>query len=252
MFLRQRNQYLNSILWAVWLAASCCSVTHAEPTKASGNSQAAEVRTVDPELGEWAKVVLPPDCYAVVGERMSIYFDSLMLFQSEAPVDFEILESKGGKLVPLGTLEARRWTFVPQAKDVGQHKLFVRIYRQEKRKALGEFGPTVLHVVPADAGAGRKLTLLIVGDSLTHATIYPNEVADLLSRPGNPQWKMLGTHKPAGGHKRRARRIRRLDVGSVRQSLCGKTRCCQAADQQPVCFSRQTRPAATRSGPLFR
>jgi lysophospholipase L1-like esterase len=57
---------------------------------------------------------------------------------------------------------------------------------------------SVLHVVPADAGADRKLTLLIVGDSLTHATQYPNQLAKLLSQPGNPQWKMLGTHRPTG------------------------------------------------------
>jgi lysophospholipase L1-like esterase len=37
---------------------------------------------------------------------------------------------------------------------------------------------------------------LIVGDSLTHATTYSNEIARLLSLPGNPNWIMLGTHKP--------------------------------------------------------
>ena len=51
---------------------------------------------------------------------------------------------------------------------------------------------------PGYAAADRELTLLTVGDSLTHATLYPNEWARLLSLPGNPKWTMLGTHKPAG------------------------------------------------------
>ncbi len=52
-------------------------------------------------------------------------------------------------------------------------------------------------MIAADAGAGKSISLLIVGDSLTHATAHPNELARLLSLPGNPTWKMLGTHVPA-------------------------------------------------------
>ncbi|MBL4883461.1 MAG: SGNH/GDSL hydrolase family protein [Planctomycetaceae bacterium] len=36
----------------------------------------------------------------------------------------------------------------------------------------------------------------MIGDSLTNASQYPNEVARLLSLPGNPEWEMLGTHRP--------------------------------------------------------
>ena len=34
-------------------------------------------------------------------------------------------------------------------------------------------------------------------DRLTHGTIYANEIARPLSLPGNPEWKMLGTHRPS-------------------------------------------------------
>ena len=50
----------------------------------------------------------------------------------------------------------------------------------------------------ASPGKGKDMTLLIVGDSLTHASAYPNEIARLLALPGNPRWTMIGTHKPAG------------------------------------------------------
>ena len=60
-----------------------------------------------------------------------------------------------------------------------------------------ERASTTLKVVSADAGKGKSIRLLIVGDSLTHGTIYANEIARLLSLPGNPDWTMLGTHKPS-------------------------------------------------------
>jgi lysophospholipase L1-like esterase len=54
-----------------------------------------------------------------------------------------------------------------------------------------------LRVAPRKAGEGRSLRLLIVGDSLTNATHYPNEMARLFRESGNPNWTMLGTHKPS-------------------------------------------------------
>ena len=80
------------------------------------------------------------------------------------------------------------------AADVGDHLLSVTV-ADTKGNQLGQ-ATTTLRVAPADAGTGGKLRLLIVGDSLTHATLYPNEIARLLSQPGNPSWKMLGTHRP--------------------------------------------------------
>jgi lysophospholipase L1-like esterase len=56
---------------------------------------------------------------------------------------------------------------------------------------------TVLRVAPKYAGAGRELKLLIVGDSLTAATAYPNEIGRLLNSEGNPKWTMLSDNKPA-------------------------------------------------------
>ena len=44
-----------------------------------------------------------------------------------------------------------------------------------------------------------EIRLLIVGDSLTNATTYANEVGRLLSLPGNPRWTMS---EPTGRRKR--------------------------------------------------
>lgn len=127
------------------------------------------------------RLTVPPVQFAVVGEEMSVYFDNVVLTEAPANVRFTVDSA-------LGNSEERRWKVTPTANDVGRH--VVKVGAGDER---GEF---TLEVVPADAGAGKDIALLIVGDSLTHATVYPNELARLLSRPGNPRWTMLGMHKP--------------------------------------------------------
>lgn len=133
------------------------------------------------------RLTLPPLCYAVVGVPTSIYYDNIILAEKPDGYRFAVR-------CELGTTEDRRWTVAPTAGDVGDHPLSITISDGNGR--LVERGKLILRVVPADAGAGRGVRLLIVGDSLTHATAYPNEIARLLSRPGNPTWTMLGTHRP--------------------------------------------------------
>jgi lysophospholipase L1-like esterase len=99
----------------------------------------------------------------------------------------------------LGQSEPRRWTVTPGPGDVGDHPWSIRA-NDARGRALG-MGKCVLHVLPADAGAGKQLRLLIVGDSLTAATAYPNEIARLLAEPGNPAWTMLGTYRPSTAGK---------------------------------------------------
>ncbi len=132
-------------------------------------------------------LTLPPAMYAVPGIEMSLYYDNVVLTETPDVFQFQVI-------CDLGKAEQRRWTVFPIAADVGDHPLTV-IVADSTGAELGR-AATVLKVVPADAGTGRSIRLLIVGDSLTHGTIYANEMARLLSLPGNPAWTMLGTHKP--------------------------------------------------------
>lgn len=134
------------------------------------------------------QLTLPPEFYAVPGVETSIYYDNVVLTETPKAYRFEVT-------CDIGEAEQRRWTVTPKAMDVGDHSLTVTV-RDADEKELGR-AATVLRVVSADAGAGRAVRLLIVGDSLTHATTYSNEIARLLSMPGNPNWTMLGTHRPS-------------------------------------------------------
>lgn len=133
-------------------------------------------------------LTLPPVVYATPEVSMSIYHDNIVLTETPENYRFEFN-------CKLGTNEARRWTVMPTDRDVGDHPLAITI-KDASGKIL-EKGQITLHVSPRQAGEGKSLRLLVIGDSLTNATVYPNEIASLLTRPGNPKWTMLGTHKPA-------------------------------------------------------
>ena len=134
------------------------------------------------------RLTLPAEMYAVVGVDMNVYFDNVVL--TETPQSFRFTVS-----CDVGRTEKRRWHFMPTVNDVGSHQFVISVSGAEG-KALAK-KTTRLIVVPDDAGAGQEVRILIVGDSLTHATAYPNEIARLLSREGNPKWRMLGTHRPS-------------------------------------------------------
>lgn len=135
------------------------------------------------------KLTLPPAIYAAEGLKTSIYFDNLILAESAADYEFKIT-------CPVGQPAERRWVLKPTAKDVGTHEFKVEVISQDGQRL--KTASSVLHVFSAksEQHLDSPIRLLIIGDSLTHATQYPNELARLLNGPGNPQWKMLGTHAP--------------------------------------------------------
>lgn len=144
--------------------------------------------TLAPAKGaELLQLTLPPVWYAVPGVPMSLYYDNIVLTGKPEDYRFEVK-------CDIGTSETRRWTVTATDKDTGTHPMEITV--KDSGGRIVEQGKTVLRVAPRAAGAGREMKLLIVGDSLTHATFYPNELARLLSEPSNPKWTMLGTHKP--------------------------------------------------------
>ncbi len=133
------------------------------------------------------RLTLPAEFYAVVGVETSVYFDNLVLTQTPEDYQFEVA-------CDVGRRQPRRWSVSPKPADAGDHAFTVTV-KSRGGDTLAQ-ARTTLRVVAANAGQGRRATMLIVGDSLTHATLYPNEIARLLSEPGNPTWRMLGTHRP--------------------------------------------------------
>jgi lysophospholipase L1-like esterase len=134
------------------------------------------------------QLTLPRVCYGVPGVPISIYYDNVVLTETPEQYRFEVQ-------CDIGAVEARRWTVTPADKAVGDHAMEM-VVKDGAGKIL-DHAKTILRIVPRNAGAGRELKLLIVGDSLTAATYYPNEIARLLNTEGNPKWTMLSDNKPA-------------------------------------------------------
>lgn len=134
------------------------------------------------------QLTLPPAADAVAGAEMGIYFDNVVLSPSSGDFRFEVD-------CALGQTEARRWTVTPTAADVGEHPWRLKVFSGEK--LIAEQALT-LRVQPSNVGAERTLRLLIVGDSLTHASVTANDLARRLALPGQPRTTFLGTHRPAG------------------------------------------------------
>jgi len=171
---------LSSVSYALRLAASgglLAPVCAAGAPPAPAPTSATEEHLVP---------VLPPAFYAVPGRHMSVYFDNVVLTQHPEKYRFKVT-------CRLGRTEERRWTVTPSPTDAGRHRFELAVYDGAGR--LRGRSRSTLCVAPADAGAGRSIRLMFVGDSLTHATVYPTEIARLLSRPNNPEWTMLGTQR---------------------------------------------------------
>lgn len=134
------------------------------------------------------QLTLPPAIYAVPGVELDVYFDDVVLTQELQAYRFEVD-------CPLGKAADDRWTLDAAGVETGDYAFSIRVRSSEG--ALLASAESVLNIVSPQAGADAKLRLLIVGDSLTNATVYPNELARLLSQPGNPQCTMLGTHRPS-------------------------------------------------------
>ena len=159
---------------ALLLAAGCCC---------SHEKSAAVPR-------EDVKLLLPDRIYAVPGVETNIYFANIVQVINPENYVFEVKS-------PRGRCDAKRWRYTPSDKEeTGIFKLRLRVL--DSSGVLAQ-KTVAVEVVPADAGRGGELSMLIAGDSLTDATVYPQRILDLFRKPGNPKVRQIGSH---AGHGR--------------------------------------------------
>lgn len=141
-----------------------------------------------PTLANPLRLTLPPVVHAAPGREINIYFDNILLAPNLADYLFDVECGKGRQ-------QSERWTFTPATNDVGDHDLRIAVLNAANAEIAA--ATTCVRVAAADAGAGRPLTCLIIGDSLTANSAYPAEFYELCRAPGNPALTLIGNHTNA-------------------------------------------------------
>jgi lysophospholipase L1-like esterase len=121
--------------------------------------------------------------YALPGLESNLYFDNVVLVPNPANYLFDVTCDKGIQ-------QAERWTFTPTDKDVG----FVP-FALEVRDATNRIvarGVSELRVLAPQPM--RDYSVLLVGDSLTHASHYPQHLLDLGDQDNYPGVTLVGSH----------------------------------------------------------
>jgi len=139
-------------------------------------------------FAEKLPIELPPVVYAVPGVETNIYFDNLILTTDSSPYVFDVN-------CPKGRNDAKRWRFIPTDKDIGSYKWELKVINN-KNEIIAS-GTTKIIVSPKDAGKDKKVSLLIIGDSLTDASVYPKEIHTLMTKSGT-ELTMIGGHSGRG------------------------------------------------------
>ncbi len=134
---------------------------------------------------ENVKLFVPEKIYAVPGVEMNVYFQNIVTVVNPDNYVFDVD-------CPKGRNDLKRWRFTPTAKDIGTYKWQIRVINEDGTVAQGE---SELVVVPADAGKGKKLSILMIGASQTNATVYPARVYELFSKENSPEVTLIGTRR---------------------------------------------------------
>lgn len=137
------------------------------------------------ESSREGRLVLPPVVHAVPGIEANLYFDNIVLAPPGRALLFDVTCARGQQ-------QEERWTFTPAEGDVGEFPLSVTVRDLDDRVVAT--AQTTVRVAAGNAGAGGSLTLLCIGDSLTHASVYTAELLKLFGTSGNPSLRLLGTH----------------------------------------------------------
>ena len=133
------------------------------------------------------RLQLPEKIYAVPGIECNIYFENLFLTVNPANFAFEVKCAKG-------RCDEKRWRFIPKDSEAGTYDLTLNVYDDNGMVATAA---SKLVVTPADAGKGKTISLLLIGDSgLEMTQAFPKHIHKLFQEPGNPAMKMVGENGP--------------------------------------------------------
>jgi hypothetical protein len=134
-----------------------------------------------------ARLILPDVIPAVVGVEIAVYFDNLVVVPDSSSLLFDVT-------CPKGRQQADRWVWTPKDGDAGDYSLQVDI--RDSANQIIATSDCIVRVVNQKQGGARPVSLLCVGDSLTHASVYTQRLLDRCRTPEDPVLTLIGSHQP--------------------------------------------------------
>ena len=135
------------------------------------------------------RLILPEVIYVVPGIESNIYFDNIVIAANRSNYIFDVTCDKGLQ-------QSERWTYTASEKETGEYPLTIDILDQANRSVAN--ANTTVKILPVNAGSGNDITLLMIGDSLTHSSVYSQHLLDLCANETNPRLTLIGSHGPGG------------------------------------------------------
>ena len=130
---------------------------------------------------------LPSAIYAVPGVECNIYYKNIFLTLNYSNYMFEV-ECAAGRN------DQDRWRFLPKAADAG--KKYPLTITVKDTDGIVAKSSTVVYVTPVDAGKGKAISLLMVGDSLTAGGDFSARVKELFDKEKDGvKLTMVGSQK---------------------------------------------------------
>lgn len=133
------------------------------------------------------RLVLPPLIYATPNVECNLYFDNAILTTNVENYAFNVKSD-------IGLQMSERWVVTPTNGDAGDHPLVVEV--RDNANRLVAHGESIVRVELPPQKVAQPTTLLIVGDSLTEASIYPQQIVDLANVGGVHWLELIGTRGP--------------------------------------------------------
>lgn len=137
------------------------------------------------------RLLLPPTIPALTDLETNIYFDNTYLALNPDNFFVDVIARRGRH-------QEHRWTYrpttEPEKRDIGHHVVTLEL-RNQKNEIIGR-ASTKVQVCSREVSADAKpQSLLIMGDSLTNASVYSGRIAELAKEDQLPL-RLIGTRGP--------------------------------------------------------
>lgn len=131
------------------------------------------------------RLLLPEKIYGFCGSEVNIYFANVFTCINPANYVFKFH-------CDIGHCGRNRWYCIPESKDAGTHPGKLEVFDESGLVARAE---CQLVISDPERSAGRKLSVLMIGDSMTDQTCYPAHLHTLCRQYGI-ELTMLGSNIP--------------------------------------------------------